>query len=152
MKIKKTILTFTTLTSAMLILLCSCVTSQTKKQEQGLNYEMFENWLDKTLSREIPDSVVAFCFNIYEDADDKWSLELIGASSFDAEDSDWPCDEVFTTRDNPLPWFEDAECKQIQQEVQDIIKKYLERGRFAYKLREKEGIALGFVDGNLILL
>ncbi len=122
------------------------------KEQHGLNYASFEMWLDNTLHREIPNDVEAFCFNIYEDADKNWSLELVGASSFDEEDSDWACDEVFTTRTNPFRWHEDSEWTQIQEEAQNVVKKYLDQGRFCQKLKQSKGIAVGFVEGDLVLL
>ena len=123
-----------------------------KKEEHGLSYAKLEEWLDCVLSIDIPKDVVAFCFNIYEDADKNWSLELVGAGSFDADNSNWACDEVFTTRENPLRWHEDVEWMLIQDEAQALVKEYLERGRFGQKLKRYEGIAVGFVDGDLVLL
>ena len=58
----------------------------------------FESWLSNSLSQEIPDSVRAFSFNLYEPAlvdDVKFGVELIGAESFNEDDSDWACDEVW---------------------------------------------------------
>lgn len=34
-------------------------------------------------------------FNLYENGNNQWSMELVGTSNFDAEYSDWACDEVF---------------------------------------------------------
>lgn len=122
------------------------------KANQGLDYVAFERWLDQTLSAEIPDDVVAFNFNIYEDGDFNWSVELIGASTFDEEDEDWACDEVFSNRDNPIVWQENAVWEEILTEVENVVRKYLEQGRFAQKLKQYKGIAVGFVDGNLTIL
>ena len=30
-------------------------------------------WLDNALNQVIPDEVVAFCFNLYEDGNNKWN-------------------------------------------------------------------------------
>ena len=46
-------------------------------------YETFEKWLNDTLSQSIPAEVKAFCFNIYDDGDNTWSVEVVGCSSFD---------------------------------------------------------------------
>ena len=122
------------------------------KKGHGLSYTEFEKWLDKSMCFNIPKDVVAFCFNIYDDGNSRWSIELVGASSFDAENSDWPCDEVFTTRDNPFIWHEDVEWAQILNEVQVIVKKYLEIGRYGKTMRQYKGIGLGFVEGDLIIM
>ena len=123
-----------------------------KKKGTGLSYYQFENWLDTAMNRNISTDVVAFCFNLYDDAGKKWTLELVGASSFDANDSDWACDEVFTTRDNPLIWYEDSEWELVLGKSEQIIKEYLEKGTYRKKLKERQGLAVGFVDGDLILL
>lgn len=123
-----------------------------KKKENGLTYHQFENWLDAAMNRSIPAEVVAFCFNLYEDAGKKWTLELIGASSFDENDSDWACDEVFTTRDYPLTWHEDSEWKLVLGKSEQIIKEYLEKGIYRKELKGRQGLAIGFVDGDLVLL
>ena len=80
------------------------------------------------------------------------SVELIGASTFDEEDEDWACDEVFSNRDNPIVWQENAVWEEILTEVENVVRKYLEQGRFAQKLKQYKGIAVGFVDGNLTIL
>ena len=69
-----------------------------------LSYKEFEKWVDSSLNTELPKDVVAFCFNLYDDGNGQWSVELVGTSSFDKDDSDWACNEVFDTRNNPLKW------------------------------------------------
>ena len=118
----------------------------------GIAYIKFATWLDSVLQMNIPSDVVAFCFNLYEDADKKWTLELIGASSFDKDNSDWACDEVFTTRENPLSWNDKKEWKEVLNESEAIIKEYLKKGKYRKELKERRGLAVGFVDGDLILL
>lgn len=73
-------------------------------------YNKVSDWLDDILGCDIPNEVAGFCFNLYEDGDNFWSMELVGAERFDKEDEDWLCDEVtdFGTRDEPLRWNKDA--------------------------------------------
>ncbi len=54
----------------------------------------------------ISNEVIAFGFNLYDDGDFHWSMELIGTSEFDVDDEDWLCNEVtdFDTRDGPFQW------------------------------------------------
>ena len=60
-----------------------------------MNFETtFHNWLNKALSVNIPKSVKAFNFNLFETGSN-FGIELIGSSEFDADDSDWACQEVF---------------------------------------------------------
>ena len=123
-----------------------------KKSESGLTYSELETWLNEVMRMTIPDDVVAFCFNLYEDANKSWTLELIGASSFDTTDNDWACDEVFTTRDKPLTWHDDKEWQDVQIMTIKMIKDYIEKGKYGKALKERQGLAVGFVDGDLTLL
>ena len=123
-----------------------------KKRESGLSYKTLGTWLDDVMQITIPDDVVAFCFNLYEDTNKTWTLELIGASSFDTNDSDWACDEVFTTRDNPLTWHDDKEWQEVLMETIKMLKDYLEKGKYGRALKERQGLAVGFVNGDLTLL
>ena len=51
-------------------------------------FDELSKWLDNALEAEIPDEVIAFGFNLYDDGDCRWSMELVGASEFDADDDD----------------------------------------------------------------
>lgn len=117
-----------------------------------LSYSSFEKWIDRTLSANIPNNIEAFCINIYEDGGGRYSIELIGAGSFDKENSDWACDEVFTNREEPLKWKSNKSWKETQTCVEGVVRQYLINGRYASVLLSKKGIGVGFVDGELVLL
>ena len=115
-------------------------------------YETFEKWLNDTLSQSIPAEVKAFCFNIYDDGDNTWSVEVVGCSSFDENDADWACDEVFDNRDEPFAWEEKAPASQILAGVKVMILQFMESGEKADVLKAYSGIGVGFVDDDLELL
>ena len=123
-----------------------------KKGESGLTYSELETWLNEVMQMTIPVDVVAFCFNLYEDVNKSWTLELIGANTFVATDSDWACDEVFTTRDNPLIWNENKEWQDVLMKIKELLQDYLEKGKYGKVLKEGQGLAVGFIDGDLTLL
>ena len=79
-------------------------------------YQEISKWIGKALSQEIPEKVVAFCINLYEDGDDQWSMELIGAERFDLADEDWACDEVtdFGTREELFVWEKPNEATSVR--------------------------------------
>lgn len=112
------------------------------------------DWLNATLDQKIPEEVTAFCFNLYDDGDGNWSMELIGTERFDEDDEDWPCDEItdFGTRETPFTWNSDAEWEAVLEGMVSAIKKYLEGGEYAGVLKSKEGIGIGFVDGDIEIL
>ncbi len=72
-------------------------------------YTLVEKWLNDILKQTIPTEVAALSFNLYEDGDDNWSIELVGTEGFDLENEDWCCAEIFDfgTREAPLTWKEE---------------------------------------------
>lgn len=117
-------------------------------------YSKVSAWLDHVLEQNIPDEVAAFCFNLYDDGNHAWSMELIGTERFDENDDDWPCDEIadFGTREGLLRWDKEAEWFFILEEVKVVLSEYLKKGRFADVLKSKEGVGVGFVDGDIAIL
>ncbi len=111
----------------------------------------FYNWLEDAL-KKLPGNVEAIHFNLYEDSDNKWSVELVGTSTFDENNSDWACNEVYTTRDNPYVLTKKSEWKAIENLFTTFLLNYLERGKYAHILKECRGIGIGFVDGDLSIL
>ena len=124
------------------------------KEECGVKIIMYPEiagWLDSVLSRNISEDVTAFGFNLYEDEGDQWSMELVGTSRFDAEDEDWCCDEItdFGTREDPFTWEQKAEWEEILAEIILYLRDYLKSGRYAHVLKDRMGVGVGFVDGNV---
>lgn len=118
-------------------------------------YNRIEEWLNSVLlMAEIPDETAAFNFNLYEDGDNWWSIELVACDRFDVLDQDWACDEIadFGTRDNPFSWEEEAEWSDIQEEINTALKKYLEVGQYADMLKGCQAVGAGFIDGNIYIL
>ncbi|MGN1031105.1 MAG: hypothetical protein ACI4PQ_05825 [Butyricicoccaceae bacterium] len=109
----------------------------------------FDKWLDEVLESDLPEEIVAVNFNLYDDGDGQWSIEFIGADSFDEEDADWACDEVFTTRDEPFCWESDESADAVLDTAIDAIKAYLAEGSYADALKKYEAVGVGFVDGEL---
>ena len=117
-------------------------------------YNKVSAWLDNALAQDIPEEIVAFCFNLYDDGYGNWSMELVGTERFDVNDEDWPCDEItdFGTRENLLEWYNEAKWDVILEEITEILSKYLEEGKYADVLKSKSGIGVGFVDGDIDIL
>lgn len=121
-------------------------------------YQQVESWLNTILQQDMPGGIAGLNFNLYEDyganGEKRWSMELIGSSCFDQEDEDWACDEVcdFGTREDPFCWEENTQWEMIIDKVIQILRKYLSEGRFAEKLKQFDGVGVGFVDGNIEIL
>ena len=123
-----------------------------KQKESNENMESFFKWVDSALNCEIPNNTKAFCFNLYEDTDSKWSIELIGASKYDKENDDWACEETFATRKNPFVITKESDWNEIRELFTRWLKEYLDCGNMAYVLKQYEAIGIGFVDGDLTIL
>ena len=115
-------------------------------------YKAFEKWLNGVLDENVPLSGVAINFNLYEETDSHWSIQLICASYFDEEDGDWCCEEEFSSGENVFSWEEDAEWEEILDISCQMIKQYISSGKYAEEFRKYEAIAAGFVDGDLEIL
>ncbi|MEF9983521.1 MAG: hypothetical protein RR806_00465 [Oscillospiraceae bacterium] len=111
-------------------------------------------WLDTILNSEIPENIVALNFNLYDDGDFNWSIELIGTSRFDLKDDDWACDEAFDfgTRENPLSWQQECEWETILNSAVETISDYLIDGKYSALMKTFKGIGVGFVDGEIEII
>lgn len=118
----------------------------------NLEEKEFFNWLDKVLSKKLPDNIKAINFNLYEDVDSRWSIELVGTSTFDENNSDWACSEVYTTRDNPYVLEKESDWKTIENLFTSFLRHYLASGKYSTILKAYCGIGIGFVDGDLSII
>lgn len=117
-----------------------------------LEYPVLEEWIDTSLSVKISDEIKCFCFNIYEDADNAYSLELVGYTSFDKNDENWDTEEIVINRDHPLRWNTSVSPDGILAEIRYLIREYLPKGKYGSLLCSKEAILLGFVDGDVSIV
>lgn len=115
-------------------------------------YDGFEEWLDEQFAKQKVDAAVAFCFNLYEDSEHHWSVELVGTSRFSEQDTDWACAEVFATREHPYVIYYEGTFREVLEIFKKCAAAYFDKGRFKDILKEKAGVGIGFVDGDLELL
>lgn len=121
--------------------------------------EEFNSWLDRAIQSGVPASVKAFSFNLFEPAfveGVKFGVEVIGASQFDECNSDWACDEIWEPNERrlniPLS-FSGETWDECLSKVQYLIQNFLAAdSATARALKSREGIGVGFVDGDLNVL
>ena len=126
-------------------------------------YIDFYSWLDSALSEDIPGEVVGFAINLYE-SPDCYEAELVGAPTFDSEDEDWACDDIFMSERFEFPsetvledWEPSPELpsgwEAAQAMIAESVSNYISgASNGAKKLRSAKGVGVGFVDGNLTLI
>ena len=115
-------------------------------------YNEFTEWLDDILEKELPFDGVALNFNLYENVDNYWSIQLVTTESFDIEDDDWVCDEVFTTGEDMYFWQQETGWEEILELAKQWMNQYLENGKYADDLKMYEAVGIGFVDGDIDIL
>jgi hypothetical protein len=114
-------------------------------------YDAFARWLDHVLLAPMPNTVVAFNFNLYE-GEGSFHLQLIAASRFDSSDEDWRCDEVFTTGMNfhELPHTAvGSDWRNALETAKVLIEQYLTKGAQRNSLKRAKAVGVGFVDGDV---
>lgn len=112
-------------------------------------YFDFEKWLNRIFEENIPIEGAAINFNLYEETDNNWAIQLISAPYFDEEDPDWCCEEVFSTCEELFSWHQNSGWEEIFKISCDLIRKYLNEGKYSEVLKKYQAVAVGFVDGDL---
>lgn len=115
-------------------------------------YIDFKKWLNEILKTSLPDEGAAVAFNLYENPNSLWSIQLIVSSFFDEDDEDWACDEIYTTGENLYTWHQEAGWEEILNISKNMISNYLREGDYIDELTKYDAIAVGFVDGDLEIL
>lgn len=118
--------------------------------------EQFEGWLRQAFASEVPGEVRAFSFNLFEPAfvtGVKFGVELVGASRFDPNDPDWPCDEVWQPiqRQLNIPIsFSGETWEQCLEAIKSLVENTLaSHNHVADSLKSRLGVGVGFIDGDM---
>lgn len=111
-------------------------------------YREFEIWMDKHFSSDLPVGTKAINFNLYEEEDTQFDIQCIGSPEYDPEDSDWACNEIFSTGEDLFHLESDSWETCLQMAI-DYIKEYMSSGIYSSKLTNMEAVTVGFVDGDL---
>lgn len=117
-------------------------------------YEEFTEWLEKYL-KSFSKEIIAVNFNLYEGENNTYDIQLIGSDEFDESDSDWACSEIFSTEEDIFYIERTQEIARWEDGLEfitNLVKKYLEEGEYAYKLKGTKAVSIGFVDGDLKIL
>lgn len=115
-------------------------------------YDDFEKWLNRIIEENPDISGEGVVFNLYEDADLHWSIQLVTTSYVDLDDEDWKCDETFTTGEDLFTWKQETDWEEILELSIETVKQYLKKGKYADCLKSYQAAGIGFVDGDLEIL
>lgn len=115
----------------------------------------FKEWLAKGLEKPIPITVKAFSFNLFEYPETpecKFGIEIVGTSNFDANDSNWACDEIWepSVRAIEIPRsYSGSHWEECLEKAKALVTDYLSTMPEGDIFKSKLGIGIGFVDGDL---
>ena len=125
-------------------------------------YESLCSWIDGLLENaEIPENAAAFCFNLYEESEDSsehlFGVQLIAAGAFDENDGgDWACDEIWTSGEDiflvDISDEPDTSPENAQRLISEMLREYLDNGKYRSILLSSAAAAAGFVEGELEIL
>ena len=119
-------------------------------------YNEFEKWLNSLLENIVTDNIKAFNFNLYDEEDETYGVQLIGADEFSESDADWACSEVYSSEEDIFyidHSDETASDPLIGLEfICGLVSRYLELGVYREKLKAVTAVGAGFIDGDIILV
>lgn len=120
-------------------------------------YEEFAKWLDRLLdNNKMPENTAAFNFNLYEEEDEVYGIQLIASDEFSEEDEDWACSEIWSSEEDIFyidhSDEKNADRKLGQNFICGLITDYLAKGADAKLLLSSKAVGCGFVDGDIELL
>ena len=122
-----------------------------KSQDEKMK-DSIRKWLIQINQKEkLPQNIVALNFNLYEGP---YALDLIGSATYDESDEDWACNEDFIPELRCCPSLELPDGKsweEVLKKVESILRDLI-REMPDIELFKVQHIAVGFVDGNLIII
>lgn len=114
-------------------------------------YTSFHNWVSEVLI-DVPDDISGFVFNIYEE-EDEYCIDIIGTSEFSEDSDEWANQEVWNSGSLMfiIPKEKTTDWEEVHDLVADSVDEILtlEDDDTANCLMTSEGIAVGFIDGEL---
>lgn len=117
-------------------------------------YKDFTTWLDNIIEKDLPEGIEAYNFNLYE-GKESFHVQLIGAGSFSLDDEDWACDELFSSKENIFVIARSITGNSWEQGLNycfQLVKQYLESGKYTKLLKASKAVGVGFVDGDIEII
>jgi len=116
----------------------------------------FTGCIETNLSTKFPEGVKGFVFNLYEyepTHGTRFGIDFVGTGSFDADDSDWACDEIWEPAERTLmipESFSGTQWKECQSRIHELLVSLLRgNSKWVAQLKAAQCIALGFAAGDL---
>ncbi|MCM1314328.1 MAG: hypothetical protein NC205_05995 [Prevotella sp.] len=119
-------------------------------------YSSFKEWLDNLLeNNDMPEDTKAFNFNLYEEDDNIYSVQLIASDRFDPEDEEWACYEVWSSEEDiffvDVSDENDKSPEAFKKFITTMISDYIRTGKYGDVIGFVP-VGIGFVDGEIDIL
>lgn len=115
----------------------------------------FALWADEVLSSGLPEGIAAFHLNLY-DSPTSHDVEIVGCPTYDPNNSDWACDDMFMSGGPRFGLPHEAVGTHWEQGLNaavQVLKVYLGSDSVgAKRLRDARAVSAGFVNGDLHLV
>lgn len=122
-----------------------------KSQDEKMKDTIRKWFIQINQKDKLPQNIVALNFNLYEGP---YALDLIGSATYDESDEDWACNEDFIPKLRRCPSLgipDDKSWEEVLKIVESILRDLI-REMPDIELFKVQHIAVGFVDGNLIII
>lgn len=97
---------------------------------------LFSTWLGRVLSKITKESIVAFCFNLYEEDDTAFSIQVVGCPSYDKQNDDWACNSAFSSKEDVF-YFKSNDWNSALQEGIELVENYMRNGQLFFTPKRK---------------
>lgn len=120
-------------------------------------YNAFAEWLNKLLENDMPENIKAYNFNLYEEEDETYGIQLIASDRFDENDGgEWACSEIYSSEEDVF-YIDHSDEKNAGRQrgmefICDLIREYLGNGKYSDKLKNSTAVGAGFIDGDIEIL
>ena len=104
----------------------------------------FKSWVKKQMKKPISDEVIAFNFNLYENSDDGYDVQIVGCPTYDSDDPDWACRAIFSSEED-LFHFLSEDWESALTDFQAVLEDYLDSNTDKNALTACKYISFGFV-------
>lgn len=116
-------------------------------------YSSFKEWLDNLLeNNDMPTDTKAFNFNLYDEGDEVFGVQLIASDRFNLADDEWACYEVWSSEEDiffvDVSDEDDKSPETFQKFVSDMVIDYIAKS----DILSSVPVGIGFVDGELNII
>lgn len=120
-------------------------------------YNAFADWLNSLLEKDMPENTKAYNFNLYEEEEETYGIQLIASDRFYENDGgEWACSEIYSSEED-IFYIDHSDEKNADRQrgmefICSLINEYLKNGKYSDKLKNSKAVGAGFVDGDIEIL